>query len=186
VSEPAIDILLVCTANVCRSPMAEALLRERLRARHVGGDVRVTSAGLLGAGLLPSEAAVTVLAERGLDLSEHRSRLLEASLLDVDLVVGMERRHVREMVVLRPDVWPRAFTLKELVRRGEAAGPRAANEALAAWLARVDAGRTRADAIGSSRDDDVADPIGRPIADFERTVAELDDLLARVVALLWP
>ena len=62
----------------------------------------------------------------GVDVSEHRSRRLEAgTMVNVDLVIGMERKHVREAVVLRPEAWPRSFTLRELVRRGDADRPAA-------------------------------------------------------------
>ena len=59
-----------------------------------------------------------VLAGRGLDISSHRSRTMSRQLLaEADLVVGMAREHVREAVLAVPDLWARAFTLKELVRR---------------------------------------------------------------------
>ena len=79
----------------------------------------------------------------------------------------MERRHVREVVVLDQRAWSRAFTLKELVRRASEVGPRASEESLAEWLQRVNAGRRPADLLGQSRDDDVADPTTDPLADYD-------------------
>jgi protein-tyrosine phosphatase len=159
------------------------LLRARL-ARH-GIEAHVHSAGLLTDGQSASPLSVQVMTSRGLDLSTHRSRrMTRALLLDADLILGMAREHVREAAVFVPEVWPRAFTIKELVRRGEAVGPRQ-GEDLDAWLASVHEGRATRDLTGWSDDDDVADPIGEPHAVFERTAAELQDLTDRLVYLMW-
>lgn len=102
-----------------------------------------------------------------------------------DLVLGMAREHVREAVVLAPDAWPRTFTLKELVRRGEAVGPRRGEQTLADWLASAAAGRTAAELMGPSDIDDVADPYGLSLPSYERMIDELDNYIDRLVALLW-
>ncbi len=104
-------------------------------------------------------------------------------LAGAQLILGMAREHVREAVVLDPALWPRTFTLKELVRRGEASGPRRADEPLADWLARVGQGRRLSDLTGSSVDDDIEDPIGMPRSSYERMARELDDLTGRLVAV---
>ena len=87
-------ILLVCTGNICRSPLAEALLHRALEQRSVEG-VSVTSAGT-GAwdGAPASEGAYLVGLERGLDLSGHRARLLTRELVEeADLILTMARHH---------------------------------------------------------------------------------------------
>ncbi|MGH7671374.1 MAG: low molecular weight protein arginine phosphatase [Gemmatimonadales bacterium] len=87
-------VLLVCTGNICRSPLAEALLVRTLRERGLEG-VTVTSAGT-GAwdGAPASEGAYLVGLERGLDLSGHRARLLTRELVDqADLILTMARHH---------------------------------------------------------------------------------------------
>jgi protein-tyrosine phosphatase len=178
-------ILVVCTANQCRSPLAAAVLRARLFTRAV--DDTVESAGLGDSGYPATSPTVEAAGRAGYDLSDHRStRLAADQIARADLLLGMERRHVREAVALDPSAWPRAFTLRELVRRGDAVGPRAAGEDLASWLSRVHAGRRPADMLGTSRDDDVADPTGDPLADYDSTVRVLDELVTRVVALGWP
>jgi protein-tyrosine phosphatase len=162
--------------------MAEMLLRDRFR--QLGLDARVASAGLLRAGEPASAHGVDILRERGLDMSTHRSQTFTRELLNsADLILGMAREHVREAVVMAPGLWPRTFTLKELVRRGEAAGPRRAGEGLDEWLARVGQGRRVADLAGSSPEDDVADPIGGPRSAYERMAVELDDRINRLAAV---
>ncbi len=149
-------------------------------------DVSVRSAGLLHTGHPASAHGIDVLSERGIDLSTHRSRSMTAELLrQADLVLAMAREHVREAVVLESSAWPRTFTLKELVRRGEEIGPRRADESLEQWLARAHAGRRPQQLMGYSLDDDVADPIGRPRNAYERMVADLDRLVERLVWLVW-
>lgn len=178
-------ILLVCTANVCRSPLAAGLLRRRLDERALDAEVR--SAGLLEAGRPAEPAAVEVALGRGVDLSGHVSRRLdESELAAVDLVLGMANEHVREAVVLRPDLWPAMYTLKELVRRGDRLGPRDPSLELGAWLGAVGDGREPTELLARSGDDDVADPIGGPPAAFAALGAELDALVDRLVGLAWP
>ena len=184
---PTIDVLLLCTANQCRSPMAEVLLRHRLAS--AGVDAVVSSAGLYPGGRPATPHGVATMADRGLDLSGHRSRQIDAPLLlAADLVIGMSREHVREAAVLQPDVLSRAFTLKELVRTAAITGPRRSGEDLDAWLRRVAAERNRSDLVGVGHDEelDVADPVGLGRADYERTARLLDDLLAQVVAFAFP
>lgn len=161
--------------------MAEALLRHRLAAAGIAGTV--SSAGLWRAEEVASDGSVRAMAKYGLDLSEHRSRLLSRQLIDdADLVIGLACEHVREVVVLVPEAFGRSFTLKELVRRGEAVGP--VTGSLERWLDAVNDGRQLADLLGASTDDDVADPIGRSDAVYRRTAAELSSLIDRLVILL--
>jgi protein-tyrosine-phosphatase len=107
-------------------------------------------------------------------------------LLGADLVIGMARLHIRESVVDQPQVWPRSFTLKELVRRGEEVGPRSAGQPLDEWLEKVHAGRSTSDLLGDSPDDDIFDPIGSNRPRYERTADEIEGLIDRLVTLLFP
>ena len=165
--------------------MAAALLRSALATR--GVDATVSSAGLFRGGVPASPGSVKAMARRGLDLDEHRSRTVTTDLLGhADLVLGMARLHIREAVLAVPDVWPHAFTLKELVRRGAGAGRRPPEEPLETWLARVHEGRRRADLIGDDPADDVADPVGGPDRLYLETADELEELVGRLVDLAFP
>ena len=146
----------------------------------------MTSAGLLDDGNRAAAHSVDLLAERGVDISGHRSTTMTAEALRAsDLVLGMAREHVREAVVLVPAAFPKSYTLKELVRRGESLGPRHADEPIADYLERVHAGRSSRDLMGSSPADDIADPIGLPRSAYQRMVDELDPFLDRLVRLIW-
>ena len=135
------EVLMICTANICRSPIAEALLARALADRQI--DARVRSAGRLSGGRPPTRAGLQITRRMGLNLDAHRSQqVTDRMIRDSDLVVGMAREHVLYAVGLAPEALPRSFTLKDLVRRAEAVGPRKPDEMLGDWLAapRGDAG----------------------------------------------
>ncbi|MBM3834734.1 MAG: ribose 5-phosphate isomerase B [Verrucomicrobia bacterium] len=105
-------ILFVCTGNVCRSPMAEGLLRHALRDR---GDYRVVSAGV-GAveGQAPSPHAVRALKDLGVDISQQRSRSLTPELVqEADYIFGMTHAHVDTITLLYSQAAEKTFLLRE-------------------------------------------------------------------------
>jgi protein-tyrosine-phosphatase len=164
--------------------MAEGMLREKLRER--GVDATVSSAGLSFDGREATAEAIEVADAYGVDIRPHRSRVLRKDLLAADLVITMERMHLREAVVVDTAVLGRCFTLKELVRRGEEVGVRQRDESLADWLARVGEDRRLVELLGDSDEDDVADPYMQTIGEYKQTARELDDLVTRLVDLAFP
>jgi protein-tyrosine-phosphatase len=119
-------VVLVCTGNICRSPLAEALLQQALKDRGVEG-VTVSSAGT-GAwdGAPASEGAYLVGLERGLDLSGHRARLLTREVVDqADVILTMARHHRARVQELGGE--GRVFVLGEYAGRapdeGEVSDP---------------------------------------------------------------
>src|SRR4051812_29076173 len=162
--------------------MAEVLLRERLG--RIGVDAVVSSAGEMIGGVRASGGSVRVMAERGLDLADHVSRHVTPNMLaSADLVLAMSRRHLRYALAMEPTAFDRTFTVKELARRGARVGPRRRDQSLSAWLREVHAGRSTVALLGGDPADDVADPMGRPDAEYEQTAVELEALLDRVVDL---
>lgn len=89
------SFLMVCTGNICRSPMGEALLASRLAS--LGVKARVESAGIAALEGEPADpTAQALMRERGLDLSRHRGRQLTAELLaEFDLVLVMDEAQKR-------------------------------------------------------------------------------------------
>ena len=105
-------VLFVCTGNVCRSPMAEAIFRRVVQGR---GNYRVLSAGL-GAmeGQPPSALAVQVIKEIGMDISSQRSRMLTPDLVQqADYIFGMTHSHIDTIMLLYPQAAEKTFLLRE-------------------------------------------------------------------------
>ncbi len=139
-------VLLVCTGNTCRSPMAEALMRQKLADRLGCGvdeledcGVLVSSAGIAAmSGGRPSPEAAQVMAARGIDIASHTSQPLTDRLVRYsDLIITMTRGH-REAVLAQ---WPEA------------------------------AART---AVLSAQSIDVADPIGGPLETYQACADQID------------
>ncbi len=109
-------ILLVCTGNVCRSPMAMGLLRQRLAEDGLADRVAVSSAGIWGLDGEPASGpGVEVLAERGVDISDHRAHTIDAQdIAQADLVLVMEEAHRRSLFYSYPNMLSKVFLLSEM------------------------------------------------------------------------
>ncbi|MCZ7536679.1 MAG: hypothetical protein M5T61_12790 [Acidimicrobiia bacterium] len=174
----------MCTANVCRSPMAEALLRLHLRAAAVSATA--ASAGTRAEESLPA-APYARRAVPG--LGEHRSRRLTSEMISAaDLVLAMANEHLREVVAAEPDSFVRSFTLRDFAARAARHGARSAGETFSEWVAAVAADRSVSDLVATTSPaaDDIADPMGGELVDHQITAAELSHLLRDLVTLAWP
>jgi protein-tyrosine phosphatase len=181
-----VDVLFVCTGNVCRSPSAALLLRQQL-GDTMGAEVTVHSAGTLGGDVGPPIELVQEGRSFGLELGGHVPLIVDPGMIqEANLVVGLAREHVRETVVAVPNSFPRTFTLKEIVRRGLQVGSRGANEELGTWLDRVHGARRHTELMGASSDDDVLDPMGGSPDDYRRMLAEVTALTLSLRSLAWP
>lgn len=145
-------ILFVCTGNTCRSPMAEHLLKEKLKKMNIE-DIEVESAGL--SAFFPQKAsknAILVMNEIGIDISSHVSRLINEEMIkESTLILTMERYHKEVITKMYPGVMDKVFTLKEYV-------------------------------LDDKKELDVVDPYGGDIEEYRRCRDELSFLLDKLLS----
>lgn len=108
-------IMVICTANICRSPVAEALLRDRLAKEGLAGW-EVSSAGTWAeVGQRASAYGTQIMAELGLDIHNHRSRPVQPTdLAQADLILCMETGHVEALRAEFPHLTSRIYLLTEM------------------------------------------------------------------------
>jgi len=110
---PRKRILIVCTGNACRSPMAEGLLRQEIEKKGLSGDIEVSSCGTHARDGVPctSETEI-VMRNREIDLSKFRSRLCRGrDLWAADLIFAMAPQHARDIAKRLPSVKTKMITL---------------------------------------------------------------------------
>ena len=181
-------ILVVCSGNICRSPIAEGLLRRALDRRFGQAAPPVSSAGTIAFdGNPPSAGSVTAAAERGVDIAAHRgTALTDDAIRAADLCVCMAAEHRDEIALRVPSAADRAFTLKELVRLLETTAPAAPTgpETLAGRVGEAAAVRA-ADGTPNPFDEDVVDPLGMPLDTYRAVAWELDEWVDRLATSLY-
>ena len=152
-------ICFVCTGNICRSPMAEAVMRGLLADEGLAHAVEVDSAGTTSwhVGDPADRRAVTALRDAGYDGSPHRARVFERSwLADRDLVVALDAGHLDELRALAGN------------------GPHAPKVRL-----------LRSFVDGADADDlDVADPYYGDASDFHRVLGQVEEGCRGIIATL--
>lgn len=144
-------IVIVCTGNICRSPMAEGLLRARL-AQVGAAAIDVSSMGVRGLEGRPATAeARKACREKGIDISTHRARaLVPEELAEADLVFTMDLVQRELVLEACPQLESRTFLL-------------------AAWPREAGLG------------DVVHDPIGRPLRVYRQVFADIERHVSRIL-----
>lgn len=102
-SQGAVNVLFVCTGNICRSPTAEGVFLDRAAA--AGLAVRAESAGIHGyhVGEPPDDRTIACARGHGVDLSAQRARKFSAAdFRDFDLIIAMDRSHLRAIRAMDP------------------------------------------------------------------------------------
>ncbi|MFL2000035.1 low molecular weight phosphatase family protein [Microbacterium sp. A1-JK] len=193
---PTIEILTVCTGNICRSPLAEQILRAALTPL----DVEVSSAGTHALVDKPmTRESAKLAAAFGVptaDSKAHRARwLTELHLTGPDLVLAMSREHRSHVVALAPARVRSAFTVREFERLAKKVGDAEIRDEVEAAgadpharvraaLALLRAHRDDVDAPVDPADDDVVDPYRRSWDVYQQSATELAPGLAEVARVL--
>jgi len=154
---------MVCTGNLCRSPMAEAVMRHEVERR--GCDIEVASVGTWAYfGNPATDEAIEVLEGRGIDLSTHQSRAMDPKeIREADVIVAMTSVHRREILNIASEVDHKIVLMKELVELAIDGDLPGGSEARIERLLGAQRPKWR-------RAMDLDDPIGKPIGAYEKTV----------------
>ncbi len=114
-----LKIFIICTANVCRSPLGEAILKKLVKEENLSSLVEVESCGIWAMdGQEPSDLAKQVAEENHLDLSHHRScSLIPEKIIHADLILCMALEHKEHLQRLFPTIKNRIYTLKEFAQK---------------------------------------------------------------------
>ena len=148
-----------------------------------GVDAIVESGGFYEGGAPACATMSAFAAEVGLDLSFHESRRVDADMLgDAKLVLTMERRHARDLMVSFDVRFERIFTVGGFIDRAGSMPPMA--EGLDEWLERLAPSRTHAEFLGVQCDDDVSDPHGDSKRVHRRAFDHLQFAMDRVAGVV--
>jgi protein-tyrosine phosphatase len=188
-------ILTVCTGNICRSPLAEQLLRSGLAEL---SDVSIASAGtraLVGMSMTDQAQQISQLMG-GASPGEHRARELNVDMLsDAGLVLALSREHRRSVVEMFPRGARRTFTLREFARlvadlpdeEWSVARSATGSGGVGDYSAVVEAASSRRGVVVPPEfpeDDDVIDPYRRSDEVYRRSADEIGPAVATIIAQL--
>ena len=145
------NILLVCTGNTCRSPMAEGILKSMVQKNmRLKDKVKVISAGVAAhPGQPASPQAVEALRRLGIDISGHRTDQVDEDMLkDADIILTMTEGHKQIIRLMDPAAADKVFTLREHIQGDKS---------------------------------DISDPFGQPVEQYVKCAGEIAQLMQKLV-----
>lgn len=145
------NVLIVCTGNTCRSPIAEGILKSLLSEKGLE-HIHVMSAGMGALGGMPATPfAIEAAKHWNIDISGHRARQLTRQIIEwADLILAMSSEHVEYILKRVPEAGRKTYLI-----------------------------RAFPDAYGASQEG-VKDPIGGTLEEYNQTFLELDEILRRI------
>lgn len=173
-------VLVLCTGNLCRSPLVAALLERALGERDI--DVEIASAGT-GApdGAQPDRKLLRVAGDLDLELFEHRSRQVTyGDIRGSDLIVVMTGEHAEEVVDVDKSAAERVVPLR--VAAWRSASLRGRRLPFSEWVRLLTVQDPDRRASPNDWGNDVSDPIGGPLRGYRKMADEVDHLVEQLAA----
>jgi len=177
-TDPTFKILAVCTANMCRSPTLELLVRS------MNPDITINSAGTaaVDGGFLDDQIRI-LLENRGIDTTGFATRELTAQAIrESDLILTATRFHRSRVVEMVPTAVRQTFTIREFLRL--APGSTELGDPVDACRHAVSAAFAQRQAAAQPDFDDIADPRGHRRRAYVRCVEALDECAQALVRRL--
>lgn len=111
-------IMFVCTGNICRSAMAERLLKKKIKEKDLEKEFYVCSSGISAYpnDVSTYEAVYVMQNEYGIDIKDHRATNVKASKIkEMDLILAMTKSHKDMLIMMFPELKEKIYTIKEYV-----------------------------------------------------------------------
>lgn len=177
-------LLVVCTANLVRSPVAEAALKAWVQ-REGRPDLAVSSRGVAAAdGMSVPAALVQAIRPYFLDLHSHRSRRIAREDVEAATVVlAMTEAQRETLQLLLPSATPRIFSLREFARLVSVVPQRDESNGGVLGLVRA-AHRERPRQPAAPSPENVADPYGGSVKQYQACIAEIVGLVDQITGRL--
>jgi len=183
-------VLIVCTGNTCRSPMAEAILRDL--AERSGKPLDIRSAGVAASNGMPiSPNAAEALRRRKLIPPGPAAMLTAEEVLWANVILTMTAGHKRAILERYPEALSKTYTLKEYALRGDPVMDDVAEieRLYSEWQVKQALGQSLTDEERSRLLElerripnfDIADPFGGPLPLYEQCADEIEDILMTLV-----
>lgn len=94
-------LLMVCLGNICRSPLAEGIMKEKIKEQGLGWEVDSAGTGAYHIGELPDPRSISIARENGIDITDQRARKITVADLDeFDLILTMDHSNQRNVLAL--------------------------------------------------------------------------------------
>lgn len=151
-------IMFVCTGNICRSAMAEYMLKDIVHKKNLDTKFYICSSGVFAYnGQQPTDEATQVMEEKGIDISKHRSTNINNSdVLEMNLILCMTYIQKLQIIHRYPELEGKVYTLKEYVVYD--------NE--------------------NNKDINIEDPWGLSIETYRECLAEIEECLNKLINII--